>query len=67
MRIDGGLGGDLRGVGKAARAQEEQGYDGLWTAETAHDPFFPLLLASQADRAGRAGHRASPWRSPATR
>jgi probable F420-dependent oxidoreductase len=47
MRIDGGLGGDLRGVGKAARAQEEQGYDGLWTAETAHDPFFPLLLASQ--------------------
>jgi probable F420-dependent oxidoreductase len=47
MRIDGGLGGDLRSVGKAARAQEEQGYDGLWTAETAHDPFFPLLLASQ--------------------
>ena len=28
--------------------QEEQGYDGLWTAETAHDPFFPLLLASQS-------------------
>ena len=47
MRIDGGIGGDLRSVGKAARAQEEQGYDGLWSAETAHDPFFPLLLASQ--------------------
>jgi probable F420-dependent oxidoreductase len=47
MKIDGGLGGDLRSVGKAARAQEDQGYDGLWTAETAHDPFFPLLLASQ--------------------
>ena len=31
MRIDGGLGGDLRGVGKAARTLEEQGYDGLWT------------------------------------
>jgi len=47
MKVDGGIGGDLRGAGAAAKAQEEQGYDGLWTAETAHDPFFPLLLASQ--------------------
>jgi len=47
MKVDGGLGGDLRGAGEAAARQEEQGYDGLWTAETAHDPFFPLLLASQ--------------------
>jgi probable F420-dependent oxidoreductase len=48
MKVDGGIGGDLRGAGKAATVQEEQGYDGLWTAETAHDPFFPLLLASQS-------------------
>ncbi len=48
MKVDGGIGGDLRGAAKAAVTQEEQGYDGLWTAETAHDPFFPLLLASQA-------------------
>jgi len=47
MKVDGGIGGDLRGAGAAAKVQEEQGYDGLWTAETAHDPFFPLLLASQ--------------------
>jgi probable F420-dependent oxidoreductase len=47
MKVDGGIGGDLRGAGAAARTQEQQGYDGLWTAETAHDPFFPLLLASQ--------------------
>ena len=47
MKVDGGIGGNLPGAGPAARAQEEQGYDGLWTAETAHDPFFPLLLASQ--------------------
>lgn len=47
MKVDGGLGGDLRGAGKAAAKLEEQGYDGLWTAETSHDPFFPLLLASQ--------------------
>ncbi len=48
MKVDGGIGGDLRGAGKAAATQESQGYDGLWTAETAHDPFFPLLLASQS-------------------
>ncbi len=47
MKVDSGVGGDLRGVGAAAKVLEEQGYDGLWTAETAHDPFFPLLLASQ--------------------
>jgi len=48
MKVDGGIGGDLRGAGTAAATQEGQGYDGLWTAETAHDPFFPLLLASQS-------------------
>lgn len=47
MKIDGGLGGELRSAGASAARQEEQGYDGLWTAETSHDPFFPLLLASQ--------------------
>lgn len=47
MKVDGGIGGDLRGAGAAAKVQEDNGYDGLWTAETAHDPFFPLLLASQ--------------------
>jgi probable F420-dependent oxidoreductase len=55
MKVDGGIGdmrgttggGYLRGAGEAARELEEQGYDGIWTAETSHDPFFPLLLASQ--------------------
>ena len=47
MRIDGGLGGDLTKVAATAAKLEGQGYDGLWSAETAHDPFFPLLLASQ--------------------
>ena len=47
MKVDGGIGADLRGATASAKVQEEQGYDGLWTAETAHDPFFPLLLASQ--------------------
>jgi probable F420-dependent oxidoreductase len=47
MKVDGGAGGDLRSAGEAARELEQHGYDGLWTAETSHDPFFPLLLASQ--------------------
>jgi probable F420-dependent oxidoreductase len=47
MKVDGGIGGELRGVGAAARELEQQGYDGLWSAETSHDPFFPLLLAGQ--------------------
>jgi probable F420-dependent oxidoreductase len=47
MKVDGGIGGELRKAGASAKELEEQGYDGIWSAETAHDPFFPLLLASQ--------------------
>ena len=55
------------GAGAAAARQEEQGYDGVWTAETAHDPFLPLLLARRAHRATSSSAPASRWRSPATR
>jgi probable F420-dependent oxidoreductase len=48
MKVDGGLGGPLQGAGDAARELEGRGYDGLWTAETSHDPFLPLLLAAQS-------------------
>ncbi len=52
MKVDGGIGGfsggDLSASGKQAAVLEDQGYDGIWTAETSHDPFFPLLLASQS-------------------
>ena len=50
MKVDGGFGlgaGDLAGAGENARASEEAGYDGIFTAETSHDPFFPLLIAAQ--------------------
>ncbi|HEX2849937.1 MAG TPA: LLM class F420-dependent oxidoreductase [Acidimicrobiales bacterium] len=47
MKVDGGIGG-LDGVGALAKVQEDSGYDGLWSAETGHDPFFPLLLAAEA-------------------
>jgi len=47
MKVDGGLGASLAGVGSAAQEAEQAGYDGVWTAETSHDPFFPLLLAAE--------------------
>lgn len=47
MKVDGGLGWELDRVGAQARALEELGYSGVMTAETSHDPFFPLLVAAQ--------------------
>src|SRR3989440_11238444 len=47
MKVDGGLGFDLTKAGKAAADAEGAGYDGVWSAETSHDPFFPLLLAAE--------------------
>jgi probable F420-dependent oxidoreductase len=47
MKVDGGVGFDLNTVGAQARELEEMGYSGIMTAETAHDPFFPLLVAAQ--------------------
>ncbi len=35
-------------VPAAARALEEAGYDGVYTFEGPHDPFFPLVLAADA-------------------
>ena len=47
LKVDGGIGADLATAGSAAKEQEAAGYDGIWTAETSHDPFFPLLLAAE--------------------
>jgi probable F420-dependent oxidoreductase len=47
MRIDSGIGGDLRAVANQAKKAEDAGYDGVWSAETAHDPFLPLTLAAE--------------------
>jgi probable F420-dependent oxidoreductase len=41
---------DLRDVPALAREAEELGVDGLWTAETRHDPFLPLALAAEHTR-----------------
>jgi probable F420-dependent oxidoreductase len=48
MKVDGGISFDLAQSGPSAREAEAQGYDGVWTAETSHDPFLPLLLAAEA-------------------
>ena len=47
MKVDGGVGLNLHTVGAQAAELEEMGYAGVMTAETAHDPFFPLLVAAQ--------------------
>jgi len=47
MDVDGGIGFDPAGVVEAALLAERVGYDGLWSAETSHDPFLPLVLAAE--------------------
>lgn len=37
----------LADVPAAARAVEELGFSGLWTAETGHDPYLPIALAAE--------------------
>ena len=47
MKVDGGIGSNLAKAGAQAKEAERAGYSGVWTAETAHDPFFPLLLGAE--------------------
>jgi probable F420-dependent oxidoreductase len=47
MKVDGGIAGRLDKAAAAAARQEARGYDGVWVAETSHDPFLPLVMAAQ--------------------
>jgi probable F420-dependent oxidoreductase len=47
MLVDGTLGFDPSGVVGQATEAEAAGYDGIWSAETSHDPFLPLVLAAE--------------------
>jgi probable F420-dependent oxidoreductase len=48
MKVDGKLGSwQTAAVIGEARRQEKAGYDALWSAESAHDPFLPLMLAAE--------------------
>jgi probable F420-dependent oxidoreductase len=56
MKLDIGLRGhDLRALGSDASAYERLGADGLWSYETAHDPFLPLLAAALGTSRVRLG------------
>lgn len=47
MKVDARLTWELDVAGAEARELEEMGYAGVKSVETAHDPFLPLLVASQ--------------------
>jgi probable F420-dependent oxidoreductase len=47
LKVDRGIPSDLSEVPAVASSLERQGYDGCWTGEIDHDPFFPLLLAAE--------------------
>jgi probable F420-dependent oxidoreductase len=48
MKVDGKLGAwRATGVIDEARRHEKAGYDALWSSESAHDPFLPLVLAAE--------------------
>ncbi|HVB90544.1 MAG TPA: LLM class F420-dependent oxidoreductase [Acidimicrobiales bacterium] len=46
MKIDGGIGFDPGGIAEQARRAEASGYDGVWSAETGHDPFLPIAIGA---------------------
>ena len=48
MKIDGGIGFDPDGIAAQAIKAEEAGYDGVWSAETNHDPFLPIAVGATA-------------------
>lgn len=58
MKIDGNVGGPVNSddvvtlaeIDAQVRYAEEIGYDGVWSAETNHDPFLPLMIAADRSR-----------------
>ncbi len=48
MKIDGGIGFDPDGIAAQAVRAEQSGYDGVWSAETNHDPFLPIAIGAAA-------------------
>ncbi len=48
MQVDGTIG--FGSAAQAAIAAADAGYDGVWTAETNHDPFFPIVQAAAQEQ-----------------
>lgn len=55
MKLDATLGADLDSIGANAAAAEGAGYDGIWTAEVATDPFLPLAVAAEHTTSATVG------------
>jgi len=47
--------GSLKSLPETARYLEEIGFDALWTLETQHNPFFPLILSAEHTRTMKLG------------
>jgi probable F420-dependent oxidoreductase len=47
MKVDASLPAGLNRAAETARQREAEGYSGIWSAETSHDPFLPLTLAAE--------------------
>ena len=47
MKVDAGIGSNLKEVPEMVARLENLGFDGIRTAEMNHDPFFPLVLAAE--------------------
>jgi probable F420-dependent oxidoreductase len=48
MKIDGGIGFEPGRIAEQAAKAQARGYDGVWSAETGHDPFLPVAAAAGA-------------------
>ncbi|WP_214405334.1 LLM class F420-dependent oxidoreductase [Pseudonocardia lacus] len=69
MKVDIGVRSTgLADLATEVRGREEAGYDGLWTAETAHDPFLPhMVIAEHTERVAMGtGIAVAFGRSPMT-
>jgi alkanesulfonate monooxygenase SsuD/methylene tetrahydromethanopterin reductase-like flavin-dependent oxidoreductase (luciferase family) len=49
------LAGPLKNFPETARYLEELGFETLWTLETQHNPFFPLILSAEHTRTIKLG------------
>lgn len=56
MKVDARLDADdIETMAHTAHRLEEEGYAGIWTSETAHDPFLPLMIAAERTRRVQLG------------
>ena len=54
---------DLGQMPALARFADDLGFDGIWTLETSHEPYLPLVLSTWKSRYGSYDHlaRVKEW------